>query len=207
MLALGYSTHEKPASLVFKLLPYFLLFIAIVSYSIEEGEFELIALSLLFLFLILHSLLAIDAKGPPSVDFEPQAKALFEKLAQNYSLSAEFTEDHALCCTFPIQEQLKEEVWMCFQNSDEINFGVGNFFVGSAFHCPRAFKEFEKSMSGILSGEYRIRYNRFGAVLEEPNGDTWILRSQYNWQPRPLHHGSDKSGFDEVIFQNTPIAT
>lgn len=127
-----------------------------------------------------------------------QADEIFTGFGRRFNLVPERDtyEDGDICIYYNPQAGLKEKVWMCFVNPDEVSFGVGDFFSGSAFPCPEAFDGFIQNMDGILSGQYRIRYRWFGAVLEEPSGEKWSLRAKYS--------GPKWNGFRLKVFVNSP---
>lgn len=127
-----------------------------------------------------------------------QAEEVFLGFGRRFNLKLErhVHEGGDICVTYAAQDGLKEKVWMCFGNVDEISFGIGDFFSGSAFPCPDAFDDFIQNMDGILSGRYRLRYGWFRAVLEEPSGETWKVRARYS--------GPKWNGFLFKVFVNSP---
>ncbi|WFE75777.1 hypothetical protein [Roseinatronobacter sp. S2] len=132
------------------------------------------------------------------MNLSEQAEEIFSGFGRRFNLICERKtyDDGDICVVYDRQIGLQEKVWMCFGNIDEISFGVGEFFGGSAFPCPEAFDGFIEDMDGILSGRYRIRYGWFRSVLEEPFDKTWKIRERYS--------GPTWNGFRFKVFANTP---
>lgn len=78
------------------------------------------------------------------------------------------------------QPGLQEKVWMTFDGIDEISCGIGDFFCGSVFPAPDALPEFTNLLSGIVSGEYRIKYQRCKSKLEAPSEKGWTTLAKYS---------------------------
>jgi hypothetical protein len=79
----------------------------------------------------------------------------------------------------PVQPGLKQQVWLCLQNGDELSLSVGHLHV-EWFPCTssaRASAYFE-AVTGFLSGRYRIleHYRNekcFKAQLQAPGNGAW----------------------------------
>lgn len=127
-----------------------------------------------------------------------RAEEIFLGFGRRFNLVPErlTREPDSVCVYYNAQDGLQQKVWMCFDNADEISFGVGDFFGGSAFPCPDAFDDFILNMDGVLSGRYRIRYGWFRAVLEEPSGEAWTVKARYS--------GPRWNGFRFKVFINSP---
>ncbi|WP_124110652.1 hypothetical protein [Palleronia sp. THAF1] len=125
--------------------------------------------------------------------------ATFMEFGERFNLLAqqEIYEDGAICVFYDRQAGLDEDIWMCFNNIDEISYSAGKFFGGSAFPCPDALNDFTESINGILSGRHQIRYGWFGSVLEEKVGETWKIRGRYS--------SPHWNGFRFRTFANKPL--
>lgn len=145
MFALGYSTQYRPTSWVFKLLPYFLLFIATISYSIDLGEFDLGILSLPFLFLILHAVMAIDAKGPPSVDFEPQLEHCLKNLLKNFRFRLSFRRATHFVVLFQYRRDLRKKFGCASKTLTRSLLGLVISLLGNLSHAPELSKSLRKA--------------------------------------------------------------
>jgi hypothetical protein len=84
-----------------------------------------------------------------------------------------------LSITLPIQPGLKQQVWLCLQNNDELHFSVGHLWL-DWFPCtnPDRVRAYIDSVCGYLSGEYRVlehyRGNRcVKAELQAPAAADW----------------------------------
>ena len=84
-----------------------------------------------------------------------------------------------LSITLPIQPGLKQQVWLCLQNNDELHFSVGHFWL-EWFPCtnPDRVRAYIDAVCGYLSGEYRVlehyRGNRcVKAELQAPAAADW----------------------------------
>ena len=127
-----------------------------------------------------------------------QVKQIFADFGRRYDITAkeETYENGDFCFFYGQQCGLQEKVWMCFDNIDEISFGVGKFFGSSVFPCPDALRDFEEKVDGIISGRNRIRYGWFKSVLEKPDGKKWKIVAKY--------YGSAWNGVRFRIFTNSP---
>lgn len=84
-----------------------------------------------------------------------------------------------LSITIPLQNGIKQKIWLCLQNDDELHFQVGNFQL-SWFPCTdeSKVKSFIDSVAGYISGKYRIYEHYRGercvkAELQIPSNGLW----------------------------------
>jgi hypothetical protein len=106
-----------------------------------------------------------------------------------------------LSITLPIQPGLKQKVWLCLQNIDELHFSVGNFWL-EWFPCtnPDRVREYVEAVCGYLSGEYRVLEHYRGkrcvkAELQAPAAADW--KTIGTWSRLSLPIPWEKS-FNEV---------
>ena len=81
--------------------------------------------------------------------------------------------------SIPVQDGLKHEVWLAFQNGDELHFGVGHFWL-EWFPCtdPEVVTAYIEAVSAFLAGRARVleRYRGdrcVGAKLQLAGGSGW----------------------------------
>ena len=98
-----------------------------------------------------------------------------------------------LSITLPIQPGLKQKVWLCLQNNDELHFTVGHFWL-QWFPCtnPDRVRAYIDAVCGYLSGEYRVLEHYRGkccvkAELQVPSAADWetIGATSHLWLPIP----------------------
>ncbi len=98
-----------------------------------------------------------------------------------------------LSITLPIQPGLKQKVWLCLQNNDELHFSVGNFWL-EWFPCtdPSRVSAYVDAVCGYLSGEYRVLEHYRGkrcvkAELQCPVAASWRTIGTWSrlWLPIP----------------------
>jgi hypothetical protein len=84
-----------------------------------------------------------------------------------------------LSIRLPVQPGLNHEVWLAFQNNDELHFSVGHFWL-EWFPCskPSRVSEYIAAVTGFLSGDYRILEHYLGkrcirAELQAPTSRGW----------------------------------
>jgi hypothetical protein len=84
-----------------------------------------------------------------------------------------------LSITLPVQPGLRQKVWLCLQNMDELHFSVGHFLL-EWFPCskPSRVSDYVDAVSGYLSGTYRILEFYRGkrcvkAQLQAPDSGSW----------------------------------
>jgi hypothetical protein len=80
----------------------------------------------------------------------------------------------------PIQPGLKQDVWLCLQNNDELHLAVSNFWL-EWFPCTDAAiaDAYRDAVIGYLAGTYRVLEHYRGkrcvkAQLQVPGEDGWI---------------------------------
>lgn len=110
------------------------------------------------------------------------AKQAFSEITRQFPhLTVRENKDHPveLSLTIPEQDGLKHEVWLGFQNADELHFSVGHFWL-EWFPCTESEKvrSFVDAVSGFLHGQYRVLEHHRGtncikAELQRPSSDGW----------------------------------
>lgn len=95
------------------------------------------------------------------------------------------SEDFDVEMTIPVQKGLSFSVHLNLQNLDELHLVVEPFW-GEWLPCTDAeiIEDYEKSVNGLLSGEYRIEVsNRNGkpvkALLQAPVNESW--KTVFSW--------------------------
>ena len=115
-------------------------------------------------------------------DTEAVARDVFAEIAKRFP-SLNMVENHddpvEISITMPVQPGLSHKIWLCLQNQDELGFGVGRFYC-EWFPCtkPEKAEKYLDTVTGFLSGEYRILEHYRGATcykakLQKPEGDRW----------------------------------
>ena len=110
------------------------------------------------------------------------ARKAFTEIASQFP-SLQMVEDKdapvEISITIPVQSGVKQKVWLCLQNGDELHFSVGHFWL-EWFPCtnPERVESFIDAVVGFLSGKYRIiehfRGEKcFKAELQAPKSDSW----------------------------------
>ncbi|GGE48783.1 hypothetical protein GCM10007421_23820 [Halopseudomonas oceani] len=84
-----------------------------------------------------------------------------------------------LSVTIPVQPGIKQEIWLCLQNYDELHFSVGHFCLGW-FPCtdPERVSEYVDAVCGFIGGESRVIEQYRGdrcvkARLQAPDQGKW----------------------------------
>ena len=116
-----------------------------------------------------------------STTLQVAERAFAEIAAQFPSLRME-REDEVpveLSVILPVQVGLKHEVRLNLQNTDELHFAVGHFWL-EWFPCtePQRVQSYVAAVCGFLSGAYRILEHYRGrmcvrAELQAPTGSSW----------------------------------
>ena len=117
-----------------------------------------------------------------STDNETIARKAFVEIASHFP-SLQMIEDKnaqvEISITIPVQPGLKQKVWLCLQNGDELHFAASNFWL-EWFPCtnPERVKSFVNAVVGFLSGQFRILEHFRGtrcvkAELQAPKSDSW----------------------------------
>jgi hypothetical protein len=113
---------------------------------------------------------------------EDIARTAFGRIQQRFPTLQMIEEENPhveISITLPVQPGLKQSVWLCLQNHDELHFAVGCFWC-EWFPCtiPEKVERYVAAVCGYLSGQYRIiEGRRFGrcirAKLQRPSGESW----------------------------------
>lgn len=84
-----------------------------------------------------------------------------------------------LSITLPQQKGLKQKIWLCLQNGDELHFQVGHFWL-SWFPCTdeSITNAYIETVIGYLSGKYRVYEHYRGkrcvkSELQMPRNGSW----------------------------------
>ncbi|WP_374301315.1 hypothetical protein [Ferrovibrio sp.] len=111
-----------------------------------------------------------------------------------------------LSIKLPVQPGLSHDIWLGFQNENELHFSVGHFWM-EWFPCTDKAKAaaFVDAVTGFISGRYRILEHYRGkkcvrAELQMPDGDKW--RTISSWA-RPSLPFPLKKQFREI--RNRPV--
>lgn len=110
------------------------------------------------------------------------AKAAFAEIGARLPWLSMVPEPDApieLSISLPFQPGLSQQVWLGFQNNDELHFSVGHFWL-EWFPCTNSSKvrEYVDAVVGYLSGQYRVIEHYSGrrcvkAELQAPAGTQW----------------------------------
>ena len=124
-----------------------------------------------------------------NAECEEIARKAFTEIASRFP-NLSMTEDQGkpveISITIPVQPGLRQKVWLCLQNKDELHFGVGHLWL-EWFPCsnPSKVQRYVESVSGYLSDLYRvIEYYRgpkcVRATLEAPTRNGWKTVGSYS---------------------------
>ena len=108
-------------------------------------------------------------------DYTTQAEALFGRFAERHGLSYTIVSDAPVevLWTFPEQPKLSMPITLGLQNSDELNFGVFEFW-SYFFPFEAVTEEFERAIDAWVCGNARIAVGRgMGRKLQVREGDKW----------------------------------
>lgn len=90
-----------------------------------------------------------------------------------------------LSIKLPVQPGLSHDIWLGFQNENELHFSAGHFWK-EWFPCTDKAKAvaFVDAVTGFISGRYRILEHYRGkkcvrAELQTPDGDKWRTISSW----------------------------
>ena len=113
---------------------------------------------------------------------EEIARAAFARIQEHFPQLQMVEEQNPMVeisFTLPVQPGLKQSVWLCLQNHDELHLAIGSFWC-EWFPCtlPEKVERYVSAVCGYLSGEYRIIEGRragrcIRAKLQRPTGDSW----------------------------------
>lgn len=126
-------------------------------------------------------------------DYTTEAKALFARFAARHGLT--YRVDDApveVLWEFPVQAGLYHPIVLCLQNSDELSFGVGEFWC-YLFPYPAVETKFDGWIDAWVEGRARTEM-RYGWLIHGPdlqirNGELWksVYWAGSHWfhQPPP----------------------
>ncbi len=130
----------------------------------------------------IKNLLSWPPQQPVQVDTLQIARDAIQQIKNSYpslKMVENPEEPVELSITIPVQKGVKHKVWLCLQNYDELHFSVGNFWL-EWFPCTKKTiaKRFIDSITGYLSGEYRVYEHYRGdacvkAELQKPMNGAW----------------------------------
>jgi hypothetical protein len=107
-------------------------------------------------------------------DYTREAEALFQRFAERHGLTYVVeTAPIEVCWTFPEQPKLSLPVTLGLQNSDELNFGVSDFW-SYFFPFEDVAEEFERAINAWVVGDARIAVTGFRSrLLQVRAGNGW----------------------------------
>jgi hypothetical protein len=108
-------------------------------------------------------------------DYTAEAEALFLRFAERHGLtySVETGVPMEVCWTFPAQDKLSLPITLGLQNSDELNFGVFDFW-SYFFPFEKVEEKFERILDAWVAGDARVAIMRGrGRLLQVREGDDW----------------------------------
>lgn len=108
-------------------------------------------------------------------DYTEEAERLFQRFAVNHGFSYEIETDVPIevCWTFPAQDGLHLPITLGLQNSDELNFGVSDFW-SYFFPFEDVAEEFERVINAWVAGDARIAVTGFRSrLLQVRMGGKW----------------------------------
>jgi len=108
-----------------------------------------------------------------------EATELFSSFAKRHGLAYEEKKAPVeLLWEFPVQSKLTLPIILCLQNTDELSFGVEDFW-SYFFPFPKVANEFTRAIDAWVEGRARIIRNQrvinllSSSVLETTNGTSW----------------------------------
>jgi hypothetical protein len=108
-------------------------------------------------------------------DYTIEAETLFGRFARNHGFTYEVEADVPMevCWTFPTQDGLHLPITLGLQNSDELNFGVSDFW-SYFFPFEDAADEFEHIINAWVLGNARVAVTGARSrLLQVKNGNKW----------------------------------
>lgn len=108
-------------------------------------------------------------------DYTAEAEALFLRFAERHGLAyqVETGVPMEVCWTFPMQDKLSLPITLGLQNSDELNFGVSDFW-SYFFPFESVAERFERILDAWVAGDARVAIMRgSGRLLQVREGDDW----------------------------------
>ncbi len=109
------------------------------------------------------------------MDYTAEAEALFERFAERYDLTYEIKTDVPVevLWYFPKQKNLALPLNLALQNSDELNFGVSDFW-SYFFPFDAVAVEFERILDAWMIGDARVaKTGRWSRLLQVREGSGW----------------------------------
>jgi hypothetical protein len=102
------------------------------------------------------------------------AEALFQRFANRHGLTYTVeTEPMEVCWTFPQQPKLSLPVTLGLQNSDELNFGVSDFW-SYFFPFEKVADKFERILDAWVRGDARVAIvGPIARILQVRDGGRW----------------------------------
>ncbi len=108
-------------------------------------------------------------------DYTPEAEALFRRFAGRHGLTydVETGVPMEVCWTFPEQPKLSMPLTLGLQNSDELNFGVSDFW-SYFFPFDSVADEFDRILDAWVAGDARVASTGFRSrLLQVRDGGRW----------------------------------
>jgi hypothetical protein len=108
-------------------------------------------------------------------DYTAEAEALFRRFAERHGLSYEVETGVPMdvCWSFPEQPRLSQAVTLGFQNADELNFGVDDFW-SYFFPFEKVADKFERILDAWVEGDARVAVvGPKGRILQIRDGQRW----------------------------------
>jgi hypothetical protein len=114
-------------------------------------------------------------------DYSEEAEALFRRFADRHGLTYQVeTTMMEVCWTFPQQPKLSLPITLGLQNSDELNFGVSDFW-SYFFPFERVADKFERILDASVRGDARVAV--VGPVAR-------ILQVRRGWRWKSVYHAN-----------------
>lgn len=120
-----------------------------------------------------------------SRDYTPEARRHFAEFAERYGLSyPEEPSPIEVLWRFPAQAGLVQPIVLGLQNSDELNFGVGDFW---SYFLPfdEASTRFDAILDAWMIGDARVARYAFGwgLALQVRQGQAWkeVYQANFGW--------------------------
>lgn len=108
-------------------------------------------------------------------DFTEEAEELFRRFADRHGFHYEIERDVPMevCWIFPAQDGLSLPITLGLQNSDELNFGVSDFW-SYFFPLTDVADQFESIINAWVSGDARVAVTGIRSrLLQIRDGDKW----------------------------------
>lgn len=108
-------------------------------------------------------------------DYTVEAETLFSRFARDHGFTYEIAANVPMevCWTFPAQDGLYHPITLGLQNSDELNFGVSDFW-SYFFPFDDVADQFEHVIKAWVSGDARVAITSSRSrLLQVRNGAKW----------------------------------